>query len=56
MTVPLTDDLVRQYQSKLSANGFLGDWQIMSKEIAGKRFIVDFTFVPDSQIQYLIQT
>lgn len=55
LTASMSDHLVQQYQSKLSANGFSGDWQIMSKEIAGKRFIVDFSFVPDSQIQYLIQ-
>lgn len=55
VTAPLTDDTVAQYQSKLSANGFSGDTQLMSKAMSGKRFIVDFSFVPDSQIQYMIQ-
>lgn len=55
VTAKLTDDLIGAYQSKLAANGFSGDWQLMSKEIAGKKYTVDFSFVSDSQIQYLIR-
>ncbi|MCQ2449489.1 MAG: hypothetical protein MJ132_04795 [Clostridia bacterium] len=54
LTASLSDDLIEKYQSKLKANGFSGDWQLMSKEMGGKKYTVDFTFVSDSQIQYII--
>jgi len=54
VTADLTDELVEQYQSLLSSNGFGGDWQIKRKIISGKEHCVDFTFVTDSEIRYII--
>ncbi len=55
ITVDLTDDLVDRYMDVLAGEGFSGDFQLQKKIIDGMDYIVDFSFVPEKQIQYLIR-
>ncbi len=54
LTMRLDDDIIEKYQKALKENGFTGDWQIMKKNIGGKEHYVDFSFVQDGNINYLI--
>lgn len=52
-----SEESADKYRAELEANGFTGDWQIQRKTIAGREYIVDFTFFfesEDNDIQYLI--
>lgn len=53
--VSLSDDMIEAYQKILAANGFNGDFQIQKKIVDGKECIVDFSFVMDSEIKFLIR-
>lgn len=55
ITATLSDDTVEAYQKILAANGFTGDFQIQKKIVDGKEYIVDFSFVMDSEIAFLIK-
>jgi len=55
VTVDLTDETVEAYTKALADNGFAGDFQIRKKVVDGVTYIVDFSFVPDGQLHYVIQ-
>lgn len=54
INVDVQDNLVEKYQTELRFADFSGDFQLMKKTVNGKEHIVDFSFVPDSEIRYII--